>query len=194
MTLDRQELRTSLIEWLEACRDAYAETAKALGLGMSVPVVVPVSHVRENGSVEGRREERFVSPTASAWVRWDLENHLGKGTVLPASPSRRLFETYGDKCRLWSPLANIEFSKDPEAWIDRVLFWPLANEYIAKLASLENGDPTLAKLLADGMLELIEGDEITFVTSLPLAGLDFESDPFRQGVCSVASHLKSSGQ
>src|SRR5262249_30407258 len=96
------------------------------------------------------------------------------------SPAARLLKTYGQRCHVWNPLL-LPKTDDPEALIDRGLLQPVLGEYLCTLESLVAGEPILAERLVSELLDLIEGDEIRFVTVLPLAGIRFHEDPIEEG-------------
>lgn len=170
-----QKMRTAIVEWLEAERQRYASAAASLDIPSSIQQIQLVArNVRLTGA-EFSRQLVDVSPLAELQVGRRLSEALedDEGTTQLA---RALVEQYGERCRVFSPLVAVKFEEEPEEWIERNLLARVHSGYLAGLDSLDSPDPARADEMAAGLLQLIESDEVVFVTALPLAGIEFDDE------------------
>jgi hypothetical protein len=165
--MNRNQLRSNLLQWLEEGRKQYFNLAQSLGVPCSVPVTHVVATEVTDTSAVYQRASRMTSPLSPDA---DSHDHLTIEAsligLLEAEPANDLFSYYGKSCDFWTGPPN-EMA-DAKA---RRLLGRIRTQYLSVLDSLAEPDPVRASDLIDGLLSLIECEEIQFVATLALAGL-----------------------
>jgi hypothetical protein len=170
------QLVDQVASFLEEERVRFTAAAQALGMPTSVRRLIPVASETTEQSMQTTYEwvdESPVGDMAASLLAQELPER-------PAAPrvAEALLRAYDDGCRIWSPILQPSWEDEPARWVLTRLLEPLAWDYMTQLQSLDRPDQALASLLADGLLELVSSDGVTFVTALALAGIAFDEDPF----------------
>ena len=171
------KLATIIAEWLEQERDIYLRAANQAGIENSVATTEPVVEDVTETSLKIHHDPVNISPLADPVLQWRLSEAIRERDAVGASPARLLFEHYGDRCRVWSPMAGPLFEDAPVEWIYNTILTRVRFEYLVALESLAIGRRELADDFAKDLLELFERDTVDFVTALPVAGIRFAEDP-----------------
>lgn len=166
----RRACEDALVEWLEEHRGRYLEAARAAGLDGTVeaqrPVVVELTDA--GSKIEGRVQN--VNPLLLPGVAWTLDVELRDADVVPPVADL-LYRTYGPRCEINTGFYPELFAELPAQWIAKVILRTLRWSYLSSLASLATAEPERARKLARQVLDLVEGENLVWLTMLPLAGL-----------------------
>jgi hypothetical protein len=175
------ELEQQIADFLEVERTRHADAARAAGIPASVRKLVAVATPETSeSSLQVTYDEVAGSSAADMTVAQALARALPQRSGLSLI-AQCLVDMYGEGCRVWNPILQPAWDEEPAQWVQQRLLSPLVWDYLGGLASLDRGDEVLAARLAHGLLELVSGDRVTFVTSLALAGLAFEKDTMSLG-------------
>jgi Apea-like HEPN len=169
----REHLISEIARWLEDERRSCAAAARELGFPPSVPHSFPTAtNVSEDSLGLEYREVDVSSTTIPGTLHTIREG--SRQSPRPTSPAASIWQTYGEKCMVWTlqPAGNIA----SESWIESFLLEPILADYLRGLASLDEGNRQTAIALATGLLELVESDDVTLVTGVPVAGIRFDED------------------
>ena len=188
--MTRGELRAVLLEWLELERVRYLRLAESLGLPPSTPVSERVASYVTETSMQCTARERHVS-TFGAWgTEAGSILHLADRQESSLRPPSVLHDYYGDRCRVWTTTVygiartlgvtegDLPGPKDgPPVWLVALdLLLRSRNAYLSELDSLVTPMTKAAADTVDGLLALMEGDRVWFVTTLAVGGLRVEGD------------------
>ncbi|MCZ6690216.1 MAG: HEPN domain-containing protein [Planctomycetota bacterium] len=174
----REVLVREIVSWLELVREGWATAAKKLGIPPSILERVHVAEAVHEHGMRGRPDTVSVSSATDRRLARSIRGALPPAGREAPSPAPRLFEQFGTRCRVWSHgIEQPAFEPDPTAWIEKVLLEQVLQEYLDRIAALDQSDNELAESLASGLLDLVEGDSVTHVTALPVGGIRFAQDP-----------------
>ncbi|MCH8041734.1 MAG: hypothetical protein IH977_15530 [Nitrospinae bacterium] len=169
-------LKEQIVEWLERRREEFLNAAQIANIPLSIQMVTPVVSDLTETSFHAQEKTIQTSPLAIPTLAFSLRDKVEQATDSQESPASDLYETYGGSCKVWSILPHPRFEDDPRGWIDKVLLRRVVAKYLFDLSSLEIGNRNLAEQLAEDLINLIEGENVNFVTALPLAGLRLAED------------------
>jgi hypothetical protein len=82
-----------------------------------------------------------------------------------------LHEAYEGECFFFSPFVAESFERAPELWVQNALLEPLRHQYLGSITTLDVADSLKAGALATDTVRLMESDEATLVTMLPIGGI-----------------------
>jgi len=163
------------MEWLESERCRHWDLARSLGIPATIPLREHVAATFTETSATYEQRERQVNPLAAplsrAWA--EIRSVEAKRGASPAVPAV-LHEHYGNRCDMW--VAGLVTPKEGTpgeraAQIASWLTWQIARDYISSVPALDTANAERAESLVDGLLELVERDDVLFVTAVPVAGL-----------------------
>jgi hypothetical protein len=111
-----------------------------------------------------------VNPLLLPGTAWTIRTELAARDAIE-TPAELLYRAYGPKCEVSATLYAGLFAERPTEWISKVLLRSVRWRYLTSLASLGEADSQLAHVIARDLIQLLDGDEIAFVSMLPLGGL-----------------------
>jgi len=171
------ELQEEIIKWLERRREQFLNAAQTAKIPLSIQTTRPVITNLSENSYQSHEETIATTPfTVPTFAISLQETMVPTPDDIQDSPASVLYETYGDRCKVWNPIQQHNFDIDPAEWIFKVLLSRIQAEYLFNLSSLETGNCQLAETLAKDLISLIEGVTVNFVTALPLAGIQLAED------------------
>jgi hypothetical protein len=177
----REALRLAIAGWLEAEREIYARLAANAGLSPSITYQSArvVNYTDTSMTSEGyQRQVSAYTIPAFAWALADLRSKVQVGEL---SVGRALFDAYGKQVFYWSTNQSLQFADDPITWIERNILLEARARYLSSITSLETGEADVRSSIASGVLEFVEADAITIVTTLALGGIRLPQGPIREG-------------
>jgi hypothetical protein len=144
-TMDRLALRQHIVEWLDKKREQFLKAAQVANIPPWIHITTPVVTDITDTSYHSEEQIFKVSPLANPVYAYHLQEIVKTASDIPESPASRLYEAFGDRCRVWSPTQQQNFGENIARWIDTVLLSSLATIYLQKRSSLETGDGPLAE-------------------------------------------------
>lgn len=158
------------MSWLEEHRNRYLDAARMAGLDGTVEVQRPVVIELTDAGSKVESRVQGVNPLVLPGVAWTLGVELRDEDVVPPVADL-LYGTYGPLCETNTGLYPTLFAEEPAQWISKVLLRAFRWKYLSSLASLATAEPEHARELARQLLALIAGENLVWLTLLPLAGL-----------------------
>lgn len=168
-TSERIGVESEVAAWLDGWRASYLKAAEAAGLGGSVETErLVVVELTESGSkTEGRVQK--VNPLLLPGVAWTLRAESESDRDSPIADL--IYRVYGHRADVNVGFYPGLFLERPTEWIAKVLLPATRWEYVTSLQALDRPDEELAVATARKLIQLLEADELTSVTMLPLDGL-----------------------
>ncbi|MCZ6689785.1 MAG: HEPN domain-containing protein [Planctomycetota bacterium] len=178
----RQELAQEVAAWLDAQRERWVTAANAVDIPTSVLDIVYTADAQDENSWRGKSGPVPVSPATMPRLAGAIEAELDRVEPAQSSPAAKLYRHYGEGCHVWYyGLQQPRYEDDPTAWIERILLKQVLHDYLCDLPDLDLANVDMAQQLAQGLVDLLEADEVTHVTALPVGGLRLEGDSIKAG-------------
>ena len=129
-----EDVVEQIAQWLEHRREQYLATANQENIPSSIQITKPVvENITDNGYVS-HDETIATTPLASPVLSISLQSKIVHNpTVIQDSPAPRLYATYADQCKVWSPSFGANVESDPTGRIYRVLISRVLSEYLSAL-------------------------------------------------------------